>query len=543
MSVVHVKPLSLIDLHKKATKKDVNLWGWEWEDRQKCEDSFAYFIYRFWPLIEGRPCVQEWYVDAIAEHLEALYTLDIKNLLINQPFRTGKSLICSVLYVAWLWIKNPNLRFLYTTYKEALTLRDSRRCRQVIMLPLYQRYWGDSIKLDRDTNSVSRFANTAGGWRIASSVQGGNTGEGGDWSVIDDPNNIYDVESENVEDSTNNWLDRIMTSRVMRYDEHRRLVTQQRAGLRDLSAHIMRKDASIEHPHWVKLILPMEYIPSRKCTTIPLPSTNGEPWTDPRTEYGEVLCPKLYSAADIQNIKDQFNNDAHTIACQLQQNPTPEIGGLLRPQWFRHWDQKFNPRFIYIIQSWDTALVGTKNASHSSCSSWGVFKDENDIANIMLLSLFAAQIEYPDLKKMAIRLAYNYEDTDMGDPMPYPAMRAPHKVVIEKRVSGYCLHSDLYQSGIPVEGFIPNRYESKKARCRNVSDLIEAGLVWLPCNPDEKASFKSFSKEFLDAAIAFPSARQGSSANDIIDSMSQAFIILKQQGLVTNSERSPLLFH
>jgi len=520
-----------------------NLSAVEWLDKKKCEDSFTYFIYRFWPLIEGRPCIEEWYIEVIAEHLEALYRLEIKNLLINQPFRTGKSLICSVLYPAWLWVKNANLRFIYTTYKEELTIRDSRRCRQVIRLPLYQKYWGDKVVLDNETNNVTRFATLAGGWRLATSVEGGNTGEGGDFSCIDDPNNIKSVDSETVEESTNNWLDRVMTSRVMKYEDHRRLVVQQRAGLRDLSAHIIKKDANARTSSWTKLILPMEYIPSRKCITVPLPATNGLPWEDPRKKHGQILCPKLFSEADLQSIKDQFNNDAHTIACQLQQNPTPEIGGMIRPQWFKHWDQKFMPRFIYVLQSWDTALVKNTNAAYSSATTWGIFKDNDNNNNIMLLSLYAGQIEYPDLRKMALRLSYNYEDVDLDDPMPLPPKRAPNKVVIEKKVSGYCLHDDMFMAGIPVEGFNPGRYESKKSRCRNVSDLMERGLVWLPCKPDQEKSFTSYSKEFLDAAIAFPSSRAGSSANDIIDSTSQAFILLKEMGMVSNTEVSPLYIH
>ena len=513
----------------------------EWIDKKKCEDSFSYFIYRFWPIIEGRPCIEEWYIEVIAEHLEALYRLEISNLLINQPFRTGKSLICSILYPAWLWIKNANFRFLYTTYKEELTLRDSRRCRQVIKLPLYQKYWGDMVVLDKETNNVSRFATLAGGWRLATSVEGGNTGEGGDFSVIDDPNNIKKVESETVEHSTNNWLDRVMTTRVMKYSDHRRLVVQQRAGLRDLSAHIIRKDLNSKESSWVKLILPMEYIPSIRCTTIPLPMTNGLPWQDPRTQNGELLCPKLFSLKDLQGLKDSFNNDPLTISCQLQQNPTSELSGMIKPQWFQHWTNKYYPRFIYIIQSWDTALVGASNAAHSSCSTWGVFKNpQTNVSNIMLLSLFANQVQYPDLMKMATRLAYNYEDVYLDDPMELPVKRAPNRVVIEKKVSGYCLHDDLFRARVPVSGFNPNNYGSKKARCRSVTDLMEAGMVWLPCKSDEEGSFTWFSKDFLDAAISFPSARIGSAVNDIIDSSSQALIVLKEMGLVKNTTISPL---
>jgi hypothetical protein len=154
------------------------------EEKYCCENSFYLFAQRAWPIIEGGvEFIPGWHVQAICEHLEALYNLEIRNLIINCPPRVGKSNVCSVLYAAWVWTKSPNLKFLYTSYKEGLSVRDSVKCRRLILSPWYQTYWGSKYQLTHDVNTKLRFENTQSGYRIASSVSGGNTGEGGHFEV------------------------------------------------------------------------------------------------------------------------------------------------------------------------------------------------------------------------------------------------------------------------------------------------------------------------------------------------------------------------
>src|SRR5260370_25151280 len=84
---------------------------------------------------------------------------------------------------------------MFASYAETLSIRDSVQCRRLIQSPRYQSHWSDRFVLTTDQNEKRRFDNDRGGRRLASSVNGSNTGEGGDRIVIDDPHNVKGAES------------------------------------------------------------------------------------------------------------------------------------------------------------------------------------------------------------------------------------------------------------------------------------------------------------------------------------------------------------
>lgn len=505
------------------TRHQVNSLTHEEEmDREACEKDLYHFTRRFWPTVQGRLLTEGYLLQVICEHVEALHHLQIRNLLFNFPFRLGKTTIISIMTPAWVWTDNANLRFLCNTYSKKLSEEMSDKCRQVISSPLYQRYWGHKVILRKDWNRQDSFKTTAGGWREARSVETGNTGSGGDYSILDDANDVQDMYSEKIQKRTNDFFDNVLSTRLEDPETHRRLVTQQRIGLRDLSGHILEKNL----PGWVHVCLPMEYEPGRHCVTIPLKSTNGKRWEDWRKEAGELIFPERFNRKGVDDLKAEMNYNQQVISAQFQQNPLPTEFGRLRDHWFQRWNQDYYPRFLYTIQSWDTALVSTADAAHSSCTTWGVFEDGNSTRHIMLLSLYADQINYPTLRKMALRLSYNWDDMYKELPLSNVRPRRPEHVLIEKKVSGYCLFDDLFAGGIPVMEFSPNKYGKKEERLNKVSDLVENQQVWLPCTPGTQ-NLLPFARDLLDAALLFPHNRRGSATNDIIDSMSQAFIMLK----------------
>lgn len=60
--------------------------------KQEMENSFHFFIEIAWSIVDSSEFINGFYIEAIAEHLEALYKGEIKNLLINIPPRHGKLL-------------------------------------------------------------------------------------------------------------------------------------------------------------------------------------------------------------------------------------------------------------------------------------------------------------------------------------------------------------------------------------------------------------------------------------------------------------------
>ena len=73
----------------------------------KAELSLYEFLKQAWPIIEGKtPFIDNWHLKVVAEHLEACYRREIKNLLINVPPRTSKTSLISIAFPAWVWLKN-----------------------------------------------------------------------------------------------------------------------------------------------------------------------------------------------------------------------------------------------------------------------------------------------------------------------------------------------------------------------------------------------------------------------------------------------------
>lgn len=338
----------------------------------------------------------------------------------------------------------------------------------------------------------------------------------------DDANNVVDVESEVIRVGVNEWWDFVMSTRVSNFKTARWIVAQQRTHTLDLSGHVLAKN----NDDWIHLCLPMEFESNRRCQTVLL---NKETWQDPRQHEGELLWPQGIGPKELQNIKSDFNYDSYRISGQLQQSPSPEGGGIIQKSWFKWWKQPDYPEFKYILQSWDTALTSNVNSCYSACTTWGVF-EENGIKNIMLLSLFSEKLEYPELRKMAVRLYNNYEDTLIDEPAR--GVNRVHHIIIEQKVSGYSLLQDLMAANIPVLKFNPNKYGDKMGRCRLVTHLMENGLVWLPTVTPACQFLTEDSQLFLKAATLFPNDE----SNDIIDSMSQAFIRLISSGWIANKE-------
>jgi hypothetical protein len=207
-----------------------------------------------WVIVEpSTPFVPGWHIDCIVEHLEAVTRGQIRNLIINVPPRHMKSLLVSVFWPAWEWIRWPERRWLYASYSAQLSIRDSVKCRRLIESPWYRSRWADRFALTSDQNTKGRFDNDRSGYRIATSVGGSATGEGGDRIVCDDPNNVNEVESDSVRKATNDWFDVVMSTRVNDPKTTAKVVVMQRCHEQDLSGHLL------EQGGWEHLCLPAEY--------------------------------------------------------------------------------------------------------------------------------------------------------------------------------------------------------------------------------------------------------------------------------------------
>lgn len=484
----------------------------------EAETSLYSFLKQAWPIIEGKtPFIDGWHIQAIAEHLEACYKRQIKNLLINVPPRSSKSSLISVAFPAFVWIHNPEEKFMYASYANSLTIEHSRKCRHLIESDWYQKNWGHLYQLSKDQNAKSYFENNNTGYRIATSVAAASTGRGASILLVDDGNSAGEGASEVKREGANNWWDQVWSTRLNNPKNDIRIVVQQRIHEKDISGHIMANDDANE---WVKLILPMEFEEKRRSRTIVLPSTNGQIWEDPRVTEGQLLCAERFSEKEINKYKKELQS--YGYAGQYQQRPAPEEGGIIKKPWFCWWKDSTPPQIEFVIQSWDTALTVKKNSAYHACTTWGVFYDHNYIENVILLSMWRDRIEYPELRERIKRLYHDYRDTEKEKNLSFKG-RPIDMCLIEAKASGGPLIQDLASAGIRAIPFVPDKYGDKTARVRLITPLIEGGRVWLPAKPPTYDRLLPFADLFIESVACFPNAE----SRDLVDTMTQALLKLK----------------
>lgn len=298
-----------------------------------------------------RPLVVGWVLDAICEHLEAVSAGEIRRLLINVPPGCTKSLTTNVFWPAWEWgpRQRPDLRYVSSSYAEKLTVRDNRRCRQLITSEQYQAGWGHVFQLADDQNAKIRYDTTQRGFKIATSVGGVSTGERGDRVIVDDPHNVKEGESELKRDEAILWFTETMPTRI-NDDDSAIVVIMQRVHERDVSGLILAEELGYEH-----LCIPMEFEANH-----PHRSTTCIGWSDPRTEEGELMWPERFSERHLeQDLKPVFRagGGEYAIAGQLQQRPAPRGGGMFKKADFDKVDRP--PEHVRErVRGWD--MAGTK---------------------------------------------------------------------------------------------------------------------------------------------------------------------------------------
>jgi|SRR5579872_3973314 len=341
----------------------------------------------------------------------------------------------------------------------------------------------------------------------------------------DDPNNAKDIESDVDRCNAIDWWDNVWSTRLNNINNDCMVVVQQRLHEDDISNHIMKHDFDGD---WIKVILPMEFEPERRAKTIILPSSNGKIWQDPRTKRGEILCPSYYTEKGLERLKKNLKTETR-IAGQLQQRPRAADGDMIRREWFQWWKEPSPPETIQVIQSWDTALSDKKSACYSACTTWGLFYDERDHLNLILLSAYRGQVGYPELRAMAKRLFIDYRDDGNTEIEP-DGNHQPDYVLVESKSSGISLLQDFSAAGITAFGFNPDKWGDKTARVQVISHLLESGRVWVAAKPPLFNALRKTADEFVESCVSFPGER------DYVDSMVQVLLRLQTARWLRNPD-------
>jgi len=280
----------------------------------------------------------------------------------------------------------------------------------------------------------------------------------------------------------------------------------QRLHERDISGHILEDIGGWEH-----LMIPAEFDGVRRKTSLGV--------YDPRKKKGELICPERFGEKEITDLKQLLG--VYGTAGQLQQDPTPSEGGILKTNFIKLWPHDEGlPPFEYILQSYDCAFTEKTTGDPTACTVWAVFTHNGD-RHIMLIDAWDEHLSYPDLRNRAIK-DWQTEYGGMTEKSPYSRPRRPDRVLIEAKASGQSLIQDLRLAKVPVVGYNPGRAD-KISRAHQAAPTLELGHVWIPESGKNPGQPVSWASGFMKQVAKFPVAEH----DDYVDTFTQAVIYLK----------------
>jgi len=484
----------------------------DWAEKTACELSLATFFRRAWPSIDTSTYKHNWHIDLVAEWAEKLVTGESRRLIVNVPPRTGKSTLLSVALVAWIWIQpdrgpmaGPQVKFMCASYGQSLSFSHSILCRNLIMSPWFQKHWGHRFKMKDDRNAVGFFENDKGGYRIATSVGAGLTGQGADAIFIDDPANTVDVVSEAERQSVINWYSQSLSTRLNDPKTGIMLTVMQRQHEEDLTGYLLNTEPEM----WDHLVLRMRY------------ESNPVLEYDPRDEEGELLWPERVPEDEVTKLEKTLGTWGSSS--QLQQRPEPKGGGILRakdwklfPPEGQEEDWKKDgvicwPPFEFVLASADLAFTEKQENDYSALTIWGMWFDRTGSPKIVAIHAWQD------------RLSFNPLITRIGNNC---RKFKPDVLLIEAKAAGISAAQEIQRVFGAGEWstVLINPKGDKVSRAVAVQGLFEEGLIYAPD--------REWAQLLIDTCASFPKGKH----DDLVDSTTQALQYMRSNGLIRRRE-------
>ena len=310
--------------------------------RSITKDDFLEFVKEFWHTVIPEKPVWNWHIKYLCSVLqrmaERVFNGEAKlyDLAVNVPPGTSKSTIFSIMFPAWVWTRMPTARILGASFSHDLAIDLSRKCRDLVKSELYQACFPE-IQMNPSQDSKTYFANTKGGMRYSVGQGGSPMGRHFHFIMIDDPINPRQTVSEIVLQSTQDWIDRELSTRKVDARLTITCLIMQRLHQGDPTAKML------ELPNTRHVCIPADDSYDVKPKALKQFYKNG--MMDPVRLPFEVLEEK-------KRLGDYFYSG------QYGQNPVPPAGGMFKID-LLEFSRTAPPskEFVSVCRFWDKAAT------------------------------------------------------------------------------------------------------------------------------------------------------------------------------------------
>ena len=454
-------------------------------EKKLCELSFYEFFQRAWHIVE--PSIKlstNWHhkylCDVLQEECERIIANKPKtrDIIINIPFRATKSILVTVMFPVWCWIKNPKLRFITASYSADLSIEHSTRSRDIINSDWFKERWGELFHIKKDQNLKSRYENNFLGVRRATSVGGTVTGQGGDFLIVDDPVSPQHAASEIERENANEWYRTTFYSRLNNPHTGIRIIIMQRIHDNDLSGFLLYGGESrIKYQH---ICIPVEISNDVKPKKLEsFYDEDGLFWSD------------RFSRTILDDYKQALGS--YGYAGQLMQTPTPLNSGMIKSEWIKIDQYKIvddNTVVNFVI---DPAYTSNEKNDPSALLAY-TFKDNK----WQIIDCVNVYKEFPELVRFIPQWVTKNGYSNRS------------RIYVEPKASGKSIVQTLQkETGLNVREDKPPS-KDKVARVQDISASLESGRVSLLRG--------KWNEEFVQQLVKFPSAKH----DDMVDCLVMA---------------------
>ena len=445
--------------------------------RSNIVEKLSFFIpFAFRILNPSIPFIDNWHIHFISDIIQSEIIRITKripkkyDIIINVPPRSLKSIMANVAAPAWGWTVNPYLKWICSSHTKSLSTKHNLDCRRLIESNSYRAMFPEII-LSSDENQKTRFSNTMGGYKIATSVDSdsGATGDGADIILIDDPLNPRKAKSANERQNAIDHCTHVLPSRLNDPTIGVIIYIMQRLHEDDPVGYLLKTNP-VKYYH---VCIPAHYDEEKVK-----PSKLVKYYLD------GLFFPSRFPEFVLRDLEATMT--ANEYAGQYEQNPSAKEGNIIKKRWFKFIDRvdfdkllSEQSKLIEKTFTVDTAFTEKKENDASGILG-GVLIDDN----IYIYTGKKVRLGFPDLLKWLPTYVRNnlYDE--------FSTVRVEPKANGISLVQQLALITDLNitYTSIPLD--------SKEIRLNAISRIIEAGRVWV-VNSD-------WTDEFISDIVGFP---------------------------------------
>lgn len=426
--------------------------------------------------------------------LKADRKLLYKNVIITIPPGHTKTLICNVLYTAWVFGRFPQTRFICGGNNQDEVNKRNMEIRELMQTDIYKKIFPNVKLINEEKTWLT--TNFKGGRRaVTTNIAMRFTGGDADELIIDDPNDT--TTSQHELEKTNDWFQK-KAIRRLRVGKRNNgfLLIQQRVAQDDLTGFILRSSRK----DYFHLTLKAE---DKDGFNIEIPLIDGNKVVLQK-EAG-YLWDMFAKSGDYDTIK---NNDEENLVWQIQYlgNVDCIVGNQFKREWLQEVDNDkiqsvLTRPNILTIMSIDAAISEQTTADYTAILFFAY-----DIADgtLFLIDVCRKKIAYTELEKLTADLCVKWN---------------PRLVLVENKANGSPLLDRINRgqlinnnTGEPLrlvaKGITP--IKSKIERAHNSGVLLDAKRFFLPKSAPWRVDFDS-------ELLQFPNGKN----DDQVDSFTQ----------------------